>query len=268
MDPAEPVAASKNPAKPKPHAVLRADGVTKHFGHVAALDGAALEVLPGECHALVGDNGAGKSTFVKILSGVFPPDSGEIDVGGRRVSFTDPNAARLLGFETVYQDLSLATDMTAPANLFLGREIRRPGVLGRLGFVDSKAMRAQSLDRLRSLSVSLKDIDGAVSELSGGQRQAVAIARSVMWAEKLIFMDEPTAALGVSQTAMVLEFIERVKESGISIVLISHNMSEVMAVSDRISVMRLGRTVAELTTSQTTADEIVSYITGATEGVA
>lgn len=268
MAQSEPTAASTNPAESNMGPVLRAEGITKRFGHVAALDGAALEVLPGECHALVGDNGAGKSTFVKILSGVFPPDSGEIDVGGRRVSFTDPNAARLLGFETVYQDLSLATDMTAPANLFLGREIRRPGVLGRLGFVDSKAMRAQSLDRLQSLSVILKDIDGAVGELSGGQRQAVAIARAVMWAEKLIFMDEPTAALGVSQTEMVLELIKRVKESGISIVLISHNMSNVMAVSDRISVMRLGRRVAELTTSRTTTDEVVKYITGAIEAVA
>lgn len=249
--------------KCNPSPVLRADGITKHFGHITALDGASIEVLPGECHALVGDNGAGKSTFIKILSGVYQQDDGVIEIDGNSVSFTDPNSARTLGLETVYQDLALATDMSVPSNLFLGRETRKRGFLGKLGFVDNKTMRQETFARLESLAVTVKNIDGALGDLSGGQRQAVAIARAVMWAKKLIFMDEPTAALGVSQTAMVLDLIRRIKHEGISIVLISHNMSDVMAVSDRVSVMRLGRRVAALRTSETTAEEIIGYMTGA-----
>jgi simple sugar transport system ATP-binding protein len=249
--------------------VLEARGVEKRFGRVHALRGADFDVREREIVALVGDNGAGKSTLVKVLTGVHAPDGGELRFDGDVVEMARPNSARNLGIETVYQDLALAPELDSTANLFLGRETRRPGVLGRLGFMDQRRMREQTQEICRSLGVNLQDRGVPVARLSGGQRQGVAVSRAVAWANKVVFLDEPTAALGVVQTAKVLELIARVKERGVSVVLISHSMPEVLEISDRIQVLRLGRRVASLQTSETTMQEVVMAMTsGALEGEA
>src|ERR671917_2751778 len=229
-----------------PEPVLEAREVVKTFGRVQALRSANFTVYPGEVVALVGDNGAGKSTLVKTLVGVHPPDSGEIYFQGEPVDIHTPSDARRLGIETVYQDLALAAEIDPAANMFLGREILRPGVLGKLGFLDKAAMRRRSEEAFRSLGVRIQDTSARVANMSGGQRQGIAICRAVTWAEKVVFMDEPTAALGVVQTRNVLDQIKRVREQGRSVVLISHNMPEVFEVSDRIEVLRLGTRVARL----------------------
>ena len=241
--------------------LLEARGIEKSFSHVRALDGADFTVHAGEVVALIGDNGAGKSTLTKVLSGVEQPDAGEIRLDGKPVRFASPLDARRHGVETVYQDLALATDLDPAANLFLGREIMRGGFLGRLGFRDDRAMRTRANDALEQLGVTLKDDKAEVITLSGGQRQSVAVARAAMWASKVIFMDEPTAALGVVQTRQVLDMIRRVRDSGIPVVLISHNMPDVLAVSDRVEVLRLGRRVAAFTSAQATVDDLVTAMT-------
>ena len=243
--------------------LLEARGIVKSFGRVQALRGASFTVNAGEVVALIGDNGAGKSTMVKTLSGVHAPDDGEILFEGRPVSIPSPVAARELGIETVYQDLALAPDLESSANLFLGREAVRPGLLGRLGFLDKAAMRRRTEEAFTTLGVGVQDPTAAVATLSGGQRQGVAVARAVTWAGKVVFMDEPTAALGVVQTRNVLDLIKRVRESGLAVVLISHNMPEVLEVADRIEVLRLGERVARLTTADTTMEEVVAAMTGA-----
>ena len=243
--------------------LLEARGIVKRFGHVEALRGADFTVYPGEVVALIGDNGAGKSTLVKTLSGIHPPDEGEILFEGRPVSIPTPTAARQLGIETVYQDLALAPELDPAANLFLGREIVRPGLLGRLGFLDKGAMKERTNEAFDSLGVRIQDRDASVATLSGGQRQGVAVGRAVTWASRVVFMDEPTAALGVDQTRNVLRLIRRVRDSGISVVLISHNMPEVLEVSDRIEVLRLGERVAQFTASETSMEELVGAMTGA-----
>lgn len=224
--------------------LLEARDVFKAFGHVEALRGAELVVGQAEIVALVGDNGAGKSTLVKVLSGVLSPDRGEIRFNGQRLGLESPLEARRLGIETVYQDLALAEDLSPHANLFLGREMLRDGVLGRLGFLDNAKMRIRAKDTFETLGVNMPTINGAVANLSGGQRQAVAVSRAVTWASKVVFMDEPTAALGVVQTRTVLDLIRRVCDAGISVVLVSHNLPEVLQIADRIEVLRLGRRVA------------------------
>jgi simple sugar transport system ATP-binding protein len=246
--------------------VLEARGIVKSFGKVAALRGADFEVHPQEVVALVGDNGAGKSTLVKALAGVLQPDAGEILFEGRPVQIHSPHDARDLGIETVYQDLALASDLDPAGNLFLGREVMRPGLLGRLGFIDKGAMRRQGDAAFEQLSVAIQDTAAPVATMSGGQRQGIAVSRAVMWASKVVFMDEPTAALGVVQTRNVLDLIRRVRDQGLSVVLISHNMPEVFEVADRIEVLRLGERVAQFRRSDVSMEDIVGAMTGALQG--
>jgi simple sugar transport system ATP-binding protein len=244
-------------------ALLEARGIVKSFGRVRALRGASFTVNAGEVVALIGDNGAGKSTMVKTLSGVLTPDDGEIRFEGRTVTIPDPHAARELGIETVYQDLALAPDLESSANLFLGREATRSGLLGRLGFLDKRQMRRRTQEAFKTLGVGVQDAAAAVATLSGGQRQGVAVARAVTWAGKVVFMDEPTAALGVVQTRNVLDLIKRVRDTGLAVVLISHNMPEVMEVSDRVEVLRLGERVARFKTADASMEDLVAAMTGA-----
>jgi simple sugar transport system ATP-binding protein len=220
-------------------------------------------VHPGEVVALIGDNGAGKSTLVKTMSGVIAPDEGELRIDGTPVALSSPQHARDLGIETVFQDLALAPELGPAENAFVGRELLKPGFLGRLGVLDRKEMRRRALESFTSLGTDVKDMDAPVAALSGGQRQSVAICRSVMWASRLVFMDEPTAALGVRQTRKVLELIRRVADGGVAVVLISHNMTEVLQVADRVEVLRLGRRVAQFKAPETDVEELVGAMTGA-----
>ena len=243
--------------------LLEASRIVKSFGRVRALRGASFTVNRDEVVALVGDNGAGKSTLVKTLAGVHQPDEGEIRFEGRPVSIGSPLDARRLGIETVYQDLALAAELDPAANMFLGRELMRPGPLGRLGFIDKPAMRRRSREAFDSLGVTLQDVAAPVATMSGGQRQGIAVSRAVTWASKVVFMDEPTAALGVVQTRNVLDLITRVRDQGLSVVLISHNMPEVFEVADRIEVMRLGERVARFRRGDVTMEDVVGAMTGA-----
>src|SRR4051794_20014029 len=243
--------------------LLEAKGIVKHFGRVHALRGADFTVNSGEVVALIGDNGAGKSTLVKTLSGVHAPDAGQILFEGREVHVPTPEAARELGIETVYQDLALAPDLESSANLFLGREVMRGGLLGRLGGLDTGAMRQKTASAFSDLGVGVQDVTAPVANFSGGQRQGVAVARAVTWASRVVFMDEPTAALGVVQTRRVLELIRRVRDRGLSVVLISHNMPEVMEVADRVEVLRLGQRVATFKRGEATMEDLVGAMTGA-----
>jgi simple sugar transport system ATP-binding protein len=243
--------------------LLEARGIVKSFGRVHALRGADFTVNRGEVVALIGDNGAGKSTLVKTLSGVHSPDAGEVRFEGSPVTLDSPEAARALGIETVYQDLALAPDLESSANLFLGREILRPGLLGRLGVLDTAAMRERTASAFGELGVGVQDVTAPVANFSGGQRQGVAVARAVTWASKVVFMDEPTAALGVVQTRRVLELVARVRDRGLSVVLISHNMPEVMEVADRVEVLRLGQRVATFKRGEANMEDLVGAMTGA-----
>ncbi|HEX4060284.1 MAG TPA: ATP-binding cassette domain-containing protein [Streptosporangiaceae bacterium] len=245
--------------------LLEARGVSKRYGNVLALDGANFTVLPGEVVAMIGDNGAGKSTLVKTLSGAIRPDDGQILIDGKPVRMTSPLDARVHGIETVYQDLALAPDLDAAANLHLGRELYRFRALQFLHVLNRPAMRQRAVTAFAELGVKLPDVTAPVGTMSGGQRQSVAVARAVLYASKVIFMDEPTAALGVVQRERVLDTIRRVRDRGIAVVLISHNMPEVLAVADRVEVMRMGRRVAIYTTSQTSVEELVGAMTGALE---
>jgi simple sugar transport system ATP-binding protein len=248
--------------------LLEARGIYKNYGHVEVLRGVDFTVDPGEVTALIGDNGAGKSTLVKVLSGVIQPDGGELLLDGKAVRFSSPLHARDMGIETVYQDLALAPELSAADNAYVGREILHSGWRGRLGVLDKRAMRTKAAEAFRSLGTDLKDLDAPIAALSGGQRQSVAICRSAMWANKLVFMDEPTAALGVVQTAKVLELVRRVADTGIAVVFISHNMPEVLEVADRVQVLRLGRRVAEMQTADSQIDDLVGAMTGALDGAA
>src|SRR4030081_797413 len=241
--------------------VLQAKDIVKHYGSVEALRGASFEAHAGEVVALIGDNGAGKSTLVKCLSGVELPDGGEIRLDGRVVALDSPTVARAHGIETVYQDLAVAPDLDPAANLFLGRELRRSGLLGKLGMLDKVAMRRRAVEEFARLGVQLQSVEVPIGALSGGQRQSVAVARAVVWASKVVFMDEPTAALGVVQRERVLDVIKRVRDEGVAIVLISHNMPEVLAVSDRVEVLCRGRRVARFTAADATIEQLVAAMT-------
>ncbi|HEU5470070.1 MAG TPA: ATP-binding cassette domain-containing protein [Actinophytocola sp.] len=243
--------------------VLEAVGIVKHYGSVEALRGASFDVRAGEVVALIGDNGAGKSTLVKCMVGAEQASAGTIRFDGAPVWFSSPTAARRAGIETVYQDLAVAPDLDPAANLFLGRELYRPGLLGMLGMLDKAEMRRRARSEFDRLGIQLQDMDVPIGSLSGGQRQSVAVARSVVWASKVVFMDEPTAALGVVQRERVLDVIRRVRDEGIAVVLISHNMPEVLAVSDRVEVLRLGRRVARFTAADATLEDLVGAMTGA-----
>ena len=242
--------------------VLDVRGVSKMFGPVRALSGIDLAVYPGEIVALIGDNGAGKSTLINVITGVLPFEQGEVHFEGQKVNLGSPQAARALGIETVYQDLAIAPHLDAVANIFLGRERRVAGPLGFFGFLDNGGMRKETQTQLSNLRVRIRNIDRRMTTLSGGQRQGVAVARSVMWASKVVIMDEPTAALGVAQAGMVLDLMREVRNSGIPVVFISHNMPHVFEVADRIVVLRLGEIVAHLDPRTNTIDDAVSAMTG------
>ncbi|MBA1144665.1 ATP-binding cassette domain-containing protein [Mesorhizobium neociceri] len=242
--------------------ILESRGIAKHYGGVVALTDANLIVMPGEIVAIVGDNGAGKSTFVKILSGAQQADEGKILVAGTPVSFHRPSDARQAGIETVYQDLSLAEHLDVLTNLFLGREEIRFKIAG-LSFLNRSKMRKRAEELLNEVGVNVPGVRDIVGGLSGGQRQGVAIARAAGWGSQLIIMDEPTAALGVQETAHVHDIIRRLQSRGVATLLVSHNMRQVMELSDRVYVFRRGRIARELITQNTSTDEIISYITGA-----
>ncbi|MDT3395521.1 ATP-binding cassette domain-containing protein [Streptomyces sp. B1866] len=239
--------------------VLALRAVSKRFGAVQALAGVHLEVHAGEVVALVGDNGAGKSTLVKAIAGAGPADDGVLEWYGRPVQVGRPHDAQALGIATVYQDLALCDNLDVVGNLFLGREIRRAGVL------DEVAMERRARTLLDSLAIRIPSVRLPVAALSGGQRQTVAIARSLLGEPKLVILDEPTAALGVEQTAQVLDLVERLRDRGLAVVLVSHNMADVKAVADRVAVLRLGRNNGTFDVRTTTQEEIVAAITGATD---
>lgn len=243
---------------------LTARGVHVFYGQVHALRGAAFDCRPGEVTALIGDNGAGKSTLVKVLSGALAPDEGTVEVDGRPFLARTPSDAQDAGIETVYQDLSLAADLGPVQNMFLGREIRRPGILGRLGFLDDKAMAASAVEDFAKLGLRVDPRRGSVREMSGGQRQGVAVAKAVSWAKRVVLLDEPTAALGVVQTKGVLDMVRRVADQGLAVVLITHNMTDVLSVSDRVEVLRLGQRVASIERRDATLERLVAEMTGGT----
>jgi D-xylose transport system ATP-binding protein len=241
-----------------PTPVLSMTGVSKRFGAVQALKDIEFSVDAGEVVALVGDNGAGKSTLVKTIAGVYPPDEGHVVFDGSPVSITSPAQAQELGIATVFQDLALCDNLDVVSNLYLGNEVVRNRAL------DEVTMEKESWRLLRELSAKIPSVRIPVASLSGGQRQTVAIARSLLGRPKVVMLDEPTAALGVAQTAEVLNLVERLRENGLGVILISHNMSDVMAVADRVVVLRLGRNNGIFQVSETTNQEIIAAITGAT----
>ncbi len=252
--------ASATPTAVRP--LLQARGVSKRFGAVEALTGVDFEVGAGEVVALVGDNGAGTSTLIKAIAGPQPGDDGDYLFEGVPVSIKSPQDAKRLGIATVYQDLALCDNLDVVANLYLGAELIEKGPQSAIHVIDEIAMEVRAVELLDSLSVTtLQSVRSEVGSLSGGQRQSVAIARSLLGDPKLVILDEPTAALGVAQTRQVLDLVARLRERGLGVIVISHNITDVFEVSDRIIVLRLGRRVATFTTSETTPDAIVSAIT-------
>lgn len=248
----------------EPMVVMQARGLVKRYGHVIALDGADFDLRAGEILAVVGDNGAGKSSLIKALAGAVIPDAGEIFLDGRAVHFRNPLDARRAGIETVYQDLAVAPAMSIAENLFLGRELRRNGLAGVvLRMVDKSRMLRESSDHLAQLKVHVRSMGQPVETLSGGQRQAIAVARSAAFARHVVIMDEPTAALGVRESGMVLELIRSVRDKGLAVVLISHDMPHVFELADRIHVQRLGKRVAVLDPRRASMSDTVAVMTGA-----
>jgi fructose transport system ATP-binding protein len=244
--------------------VMQAKGLVKRYGHVVALDGADFELRAGEILAVIGDNGAGKSSLIKALSGAAIPDEGEILLDGMPIHFRSPMDARRAGIETVYQDLAVAAAMSISENLFLGRELRRPGFLGNwLRMLDKKKMLQESIARMQELKVGIRSMTQPVETLSGGQRQCVAVGRAAAFAQHVVIMDEPTAALGVKEGNMVLDLIRRVRDRGLPVVLISHNMPHVFEVADRIHVARLGKRAAVLNPKKISMSDTVAVMTGA-----
>jgi D-xylose transport system ATP-binding protein len=241
--------------------VLSLRGVSKRFGAVQALAAVDLDLYPGVVLALVGDNGAGKSTLVKAISGVSPPSEGEISFRGRPVAVNRPQDATDLGIATVYQDLALCDNLDVVNNLYLGRESRR-GWGRPVGWLDEIEMERRALDLLSTLSVRIPSVRTPVAALSGGQRQSVAIARSLLGEPSIVILDEPTAALGVAQTAQVLDLIVRLRERGLAVLVISHNLADVFAVCDRIAVLRLGRNAGTFDVATTSQEQVVAAITG------
>jgi ABC-type sugar transport system ATPase subunit len=241
--------------------ILTAEGITKSFGGVHALRGASITMRRGEVTALIGDNGAGKSTLVRCLSGIHRPDSGTITLDGKRVQLDSPLDARRHGVETVQQNLALVEDLTVWQNFFVGRELTKG--IGPVRLLDRRAMREQAASLLSGLAVNVPPVTSRVRRLSGGQRQAVAIARAAGWGSAMVIMDEPTAALGVQETARVEAVIRTLQDSGVAVLLISHNFDQVLRLAQHVWVMRGGLAVAERRTSETSGDELVALITGA-----
>jgi fructose transport system ATP-binding protein len=245
--------------------ILQGRGLVKRFGHVVALNEADFELYPSEITAIIGDNGAGKSTLIKTLSGAIQPDEGEILLDGEHVRFRSPLDARRVGIETVYQDLAVAPSLDIAANIFLGRELRRSNPAGRLlRTLDKRTMRREAARHFSELQIGIPSVGQPVENLSGGQRQGVAVARAAAWGRRLVIMDEPTAALGVKETRQVLDLILRVRERGLPVILISHDMPHVFEVADRIQIMRLGKRVAVVTPQSHSMPEAVAIMTGAT----
>jgi len=245
--------------------VLEARNIVKRYGHVTAIRGADFELQSDEVLAVVGDNGAGKSTLIKVLSGDVIPDSGEVLLDGNEVHFKSPIDARAAGIETVYQDLAVAPSLDIATNLFLGREIRKPGLAGRVfRALDEKKMQDEAREYLDQLGImTVQSITQPVESLSGGQRQSVAVARAAAFGSKVVIMDEPTAALGVRESGQVVELIRRIRDRGIPVVVISHNMPIVFDVADRIHIHRLGRRAAVVRPSEVTMNDVVGIMTGA-----
>lgn len=244
--------------------VFQARGLVKRYGGVTALDGTDFDLRAGEILAVIGDNGAGKSSLIKALSGAIIPDEGSMELDGKSVHFKSPIDARRHGIETVYQDLAVAPAMTIAENLFLGREILRPGILGRwFRFIDKKKMLAEAVAHMQDLKTGIRSMSQAVGTLSGGQRQGVAVARSTAFAKHVVILDEPTAALGVKEGNMVLELIRRVRDRGLPVILISHNMPHVFEIADRIHIQRLGKRVAVVDPKNISMSDTVAIMTGA-----
>lgn len=242
--------------------LLKLRSIGKRYGAVTALQGVDLDVFPGEVVGLVGDNGAGKSTLVKIVAGTLLPDEGEIQFDGAARRWESPHDALEAGIETLYQDGGLAPHLTISGNVFLGREVYKKGLLGKLGLLDNQAMREQAIAELERVGITSVKADVPVASLSGGQRQAVAIGRAVAWARKLILLDEPTNHLGVKEVDEVLKLIRQARETGVSVIFISHTLPHVMQVTDRVVSLRLGRVVRDRPTKELTLDGIVKDITG------
>jgi fructose transport system ATP-binding protein len=245
--------------------VIQAKGLVKTFGRVVGLDGVDFELYPGEVLAIIGDNGAGKSTLVKCLSGAYTPDSGELLLDGEPMLFHRPQDARAAGIETVYQSLAVSPALDIASNLYLGREERRPGILGSVfRMLDHKGMRTRSKQQVLSLGITtLQSMTQSVETLSGGQRQAVAVARAAAFGSKVVILDEPTAALGVRESGQVLQLVKDLRERGLPVILISHNMPQVFEVADRIHIQRLGKRAAVITPQTHTPNEAVAIMTGA-----
>ncbi len=250
-----------------PTVVLEARGLVKHYGHVVALDGTDFEVRAGEIMGVIGDNGAGKSSLIKSLSGALEPSAGDILLDGRVVRMRTPLDARRAGIETVYQDLAVAPALSIAENLFLGREVRRPGVSGRwMRRLDHVRMRDEAAQHLETLGIRVRSMTQPLETLSGGQRQGVAVARAAAFARHVVILDEPTAALGVRESDGVLDLIRRVRDRGLSVVLVSHNLPTVFAVADRIHVQRLGRRAAVVDPRTTSMPDAVAIMMGAATG--
>ena len=244
--------------------ILAARGLVKRYGHVTALDGADLELYPGEILAVIGDNGAGKSTLIKVLVGAVAADEGAVLLDGQPVHFRSPIDARRAGIETVFQDLAVAPSLDIATNIFLGREARRRGLLGQaLRMLDKPRMKRESRRHLEDLRIGIQSIGQAVETLSGGQRQGVAVVRAAAFARRVVIMDEPMAALGVKESRMVLELIRQVRDRGMPVILISHDMPHVFELADRIQIMRLGRRAAVVTPATHSMPEAVAIMTGA-----
>jgi fructose transport system ATP-binding protein len=259
------IQSAKPPEKGK--IVLEARNIVKRYGHVTALDGANLELRAGEVLAVIGDNGAGKSTMVKVLCGAVVPDEGQVLLDGVPVHFSSPMDPRKRGIETVYQDLAVAPALDIATNLFLGREVRCRGILGSwFRLLDKRRMKTEAQKEMAELKFRLPSIESAVEDLSGGQRQGVAVARSAIFARRLVIMDEPTAALGVRESGEVLNLIRTIRDRGLPVLLISHNMPHVFELADRIHIMRLGRRVALTTPKEHSMGEVVAIMTGAMPG--
>jgi fructose transport system ATP-binding protein len=246
------------------HPILEARGLVKRYGQVVALNGADFDLYPGEILAIIGDNGAGKSTLIKALSGALQPDEGEIRLDGEPTHFRSPRDARRAGIETVYQDLAVAPALTIAENLFLGRELRQPGPVGQLfRRLAKRQMLREARSHMDELRIGIRSMRQSVETLSGGQRQGVAVARAAAFARHVVIMDEPTAALGVKESRMVLDLILRIRERGLPVILISHNMPHVFEVSDRIHIQRLGRRAALVETKSIEMPDAVAIMTGA-----
>jgi D-xylose transport system ATP-binding protein len=251
----------------EPYPILELKGISKRFGAVQALDRVDFEAYTHQVVGLVGDNGAGKSTLVKIISGVYQADEGSYAFNGQAVSVSRPSDATQLGIETVYQDLALCDNLDVVGNLYLGREQMTPLLPGLLSTMDEIGMEQTARQLVADLHVTLPSVRSQVAGLSGGQRQSVAVARAVLWNSKVVLLDEPTAALGVEQTQQVKALIKRLRQRGLGVVVISHNLADIFDVSDRIIVLRLGRRVATFETSATNAESVVAAITGAEFGL-